>query len=130
MDELLLLLRKSAECPWMFWDQHYNAAFSPPDASFDFARFQIDDAKQFLAGSDPMVKYLGRIRWIKQLDYNVLLAWETNIFDGQEVSREENDFLVQDFHDLILAPACAKMDLKVTMAAGAWQKRTNIDALT
>jgi len=123
MDELLGFLRKLTRRPWMYWGTHYNASFSSSAPSFDFARFKIDDAGDFVQGPERSAKYLGQVRWTKHIDFNVLLAWATYI-DGQEVSRDDNDFLIQDFYDLIVLPACEQLGLEARLGAGVWQKLT------
>jgi hypothetical protein len=121
MDELLNTMRLLAKKPWMFWDTSYNASFSPPNASFDFARFRFDEGALQNAKSETAVHYQGKIRWTKQPDMNVVLVWETG-FDA-DTATKENDFLISDFSELIAVPACEKLGLKLTMAPAAWRSR-------
>ena len=126
MDELLTVMKSLTKCPWMFWDTHYTASFSPPEPSFDFARFEIDDPKAFAEKSGSSAKFQGQIRWCKQKDFNVLLVWETSA-GAQELEQPANDCLVQDFYDLIVKPACEQLNLIATIGPGAWQKKTNMN---
>jgi hypothetical protein len=121
MDELLDTMRRFAKKPWMFWDTRFNASFSPPNPSFDFARFNIDESALLQAKSDTAVQYQGQLRWSKQPDMNVLLVWETGF--GANTSTEDNDFLIKDFADLIATPACAELGLQLKMGPAAWRER-------
>jgi hypothetical protein len=121
MEELLNAMRRLTKKPWMFWDKSFNASFSPPNPSFDFARFHIDDAALLEAKGRTDVQYQGQIRWSKQLDMNVLLVWETG-FD-MNTSIEDNDFLIKDFTERIATPACAELGLKLTIGPAAWRER-------
>jgi hypothetical protein len=124
MDELLVAVRKHTKRPWMFWNTYYMAAFSPPDPSFDFARFEIDDPTSLPSSTERLAKYLGQVRLFKHRDMDAVLIWET-VVDGQPVSKEANDFLVRDFHDQILAPACAELGVTVTMGPAVWKKKVS-----
>jgi hypothetical protein len=121
MDELLNTMRRLMKKPWMFMDKSFNASFSPPNPSFDFARFDIDDEALFAAKSTTSVQYQGQVRWSKQLDMNVLLVWETGF--GINTSLKDNDFLIKDFTERIATPACVELGLQLTMGPSAWRER-------
>lgn len=121
MDELLSTMRHITKKPWMFWDKRFNPSFSPPNPSFDFARFDINDAALLEAKSATTVQYQGLVRWSKQLDMNVLLVWETGF--GINTAPEDNDFLIKDFSECIATPACAELGLQLTLGPAAWRQR-------
>ncbi len=122
MDELIGLMRKLCKRPWMYWDTHYNASFSPPDPSFDFARFDIEDLKSFVKTPDASAKYLGQVRWIKQRDFDAVLAWET-FTDGSAVGDDHNNFLLQDFFENVVTPTVEQLKLEAVIGPSVWKNR-------
>ncbi len=125
MDELLTVMRSLTSRPWMFWETHYTGSFSPPEPSFDFARFEIADPKTIASSSDPTARYQGLIRWFKQKDFDALLAWEVATGDAQS-SQAEIDFLLQDFYDHVAKPACEQLKLTATIGPGVWRQKTGL----